>query len=105
MIIHQADREVVKWAIDQGYPYEYVREYGLPEPTLCVRLGLSRAFFRAGRLVHWRADANAIHLDQLMYELSRLFGWCTLFRAFPKQQVFLSPVELAALQSPRADIA
>jgi hypothetical protein len=85
MIIHQADRPIVKWAVDSGFPYRYVREYGLPEPALHICLGMSSAFFKAGRLVHWRADVPACHLDQLMSELTALFGACARARAYPEQ--------------------
>lgn len=105
MIIHHADRAVVKWAIDRGYPYEYIREYGLPEPSLRIQLGLSTAYFQAGRLLRRRADADAEYMDQLMYELASLFSWCSLSKAYPKQQIFVSVLELAALRSPPAESA
>lgn len=98
MIIHHADRPVVKWAVDSGYPYEYVREYGLPQPVLRVRLGLSTAFFEAGTLVHWRVDADARYMDQLMFELTSLFSWCAQFNGYPEQKVYLSTNELTALR-------
>lgn len=99
MIVHHADRDIVKWAIDNGYVYEYVREYGLPEPSLRIHLGLSTAYFKAGQLIHWRADADASYMDQLMAELASLFGWCTQSRAYPHQNVFVSPPEYQALRS------
>jgi hypothetical protein len=102
MIIHHADRLLVKWAIDSGYPYEYIREYGLPEPVLRVRLGLSTAFFEAGTLVHWRADVDATHMDQLMYELTSLFGLCAQAKAYPAQKVFLASEPVCVLQTSRA---
>ena len=87
MIVHPADREIVKWAVEQGYSYEYLREYGLPEPSLRIRLGMSCAFFRAGRLIHWRADVNSRYLDQLMFELTFLFGFCAQAGAYPRQAI------------------
>ena len=60
MIVHPADGPIVIWAAAAGFEYRYVREYGLPEPSLCVQLGLTTAYFHAGRLVHWRADAAAV---------------------------------------------
>jgi len=102
MIVHPADRPIVKWAIDQGYGYEYVREYGLPQPSLRVRLGLSTATFDAGQLIHWRADVDGRYLDQLMFELTCLFGLCALVGAQPEQDVVLSPQKLAALRRPSA---
>ena len=105
MIIHHADRQIIKWAIDHGFSYEYVREYGLPDPTLRIPLGVSTAFFKAGELVHWRANADARHLDQLMFELTSLFGLCAEVGAYPRQAVYLSPGELASLRPPRADTA
>jgi hypothetical protein len=100
MIVHPADRSIVKWAVEDGFVHGYVREYGLPEPALRVQLGMTTAFFHAGRLVHWRAEAAAQHLDQLMFELTRLFGFCHQAGAYPEQRVFLQPGELAALQRP-----
>jgi len=100
MIIHHADRQIVKWAIDCGYVYEYTREYGLPEYVLRVRLGLSSAYFKAGRLVHWRADVDAHYLDQLMCELMLLFGLCAQADAYPEQNIFNSPAELAGFNRP-----
>lgn len=97
MIIHHRDKDVVKWAIDQGHTYEYAREYGLPEPCLRVHLGVSVAFFHAGRLVRWRADAEGGQMDQLMCELTSLFGLCAAVRAYPRQEAFVSPVEMAVL--------
>lgn len=85
MIIHHADRAIVKWAIDHGFPHHYVREYGLPEPALRVCLGMSNAFFYAGKLLHWRADAPGRGMDQLMCELTSLFGVCTQANAYPSQ--------------------
>jgi len=105
MIIHHADRAVVKWAIDRGYPYEYIREYGLPEPVLRIQLGMSTALFHKGRLLRWRADAEAEYMDQLMYELASLFGWCSISKAYPAQQVVVSVMELAALRAPPAESA
>ena len=103
MIVHPADRSIVTWAVERGFPHEYVREYGLPEPSLRVRLGLSSAFFKAGRLVHWRADVQGQYIDQLMYELTNLFGFCGPNRAYPQQNIFLEPGELAALQQPLSE--
>ena len=103
MVVHPADRSIVTWAVEQGYPHEYVREYGLPDPSLRIRLGMSSAFFSAGRLIHWRADVNGQYLDQLMYELSCLFGFCARIQAYPKQHVFLDPSELMALQRPLSE--
>ena len=100
MIVHPADRRIVTWAAGAGFEHRYVREYGLPEPSLCVQLGMTTAYFHAGRLVHWRADAAAQYLDQLMFELTRLFGFCRQAEAYPKQRVFLQPGELEALQRP-----
>jgi len=103
MIINSADRAIVKWAVDHGYEYEYLREYGLPEPSLRVKLGLSSAFFEAGHLIHWRADVSGGYLDQLMCELTCLFGLCARTKAYPKQNVFISPGELTALQRPPSE--
>ena len=100
MIVHPADRPVVEWAAEAGFEYRYVREYGLPEPSLCVQLGMTTAYFHAGRLIHWRADAAAQYLDQLMFELTSLFGFCRQAGAYPEQRVFLAPGELGALQRP-----
>ncbi len=100
MIVHPADRPIVQWAVEQGYECEYLREYGLPEPSLRVQLGVSSAFFEAGRLVHWRADADGRYLDQLMSELASLFGLCARTDAYPQQKVVLAPGELAELQGP-----
>jgi hypothetical protein len=97
MIIHPADRFVVKWAVDHGFSYEYLREYGLPEPCLRVQLGVSSAFFKAGELVHWRADVQGCYLDQLMFELTSLFGLCGQFHTYSFQEVFLSSAEPAQL--------
>lgn len=105
MIIHHADRAVVKWAVDQGLPYEYRREYGLPEPCLCVQMGLSCAFFKAGRLVQWRANAEARCMDQLMFELSSLYALCAQIGAYPNQNAVITPEERAALLSRRKDSA
>lgn len=95
MIIHASDRPIVKWAVDNGYPYEYVREYGLPQPALQVRLGMSTAYFEAGTLIHWRADVEARNMDQLMYELSCLFGLCAQANAYPDQKLFFGVAECA----------
>ena len=100
MIIHQADRQIVKWAIDSGYIYEYTREYGLPEYSLRVRLGLSSTYFKAGRLIHWRADVDAHYLDQLMCELMLLFGLCAQADIYPSQHIFFSLPELSHLNRP-----
>lgn len=97
MIVQQADRPIVKWAVDNGLVYSYQREYGMPEPALCVRLGLSRAYFAHGQLVHWRADAPGQFLDQLMFELTCLFTLCRQIDAYPPQEVFLSEQEMACL--------
>jgi hypothetical protein len=102
MIVHPADHPIVTWAAAAGFEHRYVREYGLPEPSLCVQLGLTTAYFHAGRLVHWRAEAAAQYLDQLMFELTCLFGFCHRAKAYPKQRVFLQPGELEALQGPRS---
>jgi len=100
MIVHPADRLAVKWAVEEGLEHQYVREYGVPEPALRIRLGLTTAFFHAGLLVHWRADAAADYLDQLMFELTQLFTFCRQAGAYPKQRVFLQPGVLATLQRP-----
>ncbi len=100
MIIRDCDRAVVKWAVDQGYPYAYVREHGLPDPSLRIHLGLSTAYFEGGRLVHWRAESPGRHMDQLMFELTSLFGCCASANAYPEQEVWLSPAEQSALRPP-----
>lgn len=100
MIVHPADRLIVKWAVDGGFTHCYAREYGLPDPCLRVHLGLSSAYFKEGQLVLWRAEADAKYLDQLMFELTRLFVFCTEINAYPRQRVFISPEELSALQRP-----
>jgi hypothetical protein len=100
MIIHPTDRHIVKWAVDRGFPHEYRREYNLPDRCLAVHLGLSTAYFHEGKLAHFRADTQACYMDQLMYELTLLFGFCAQNRAYPDQQVFLTAAELSALQRP-----
>src|SRR5687768_4947240 len=97
MIIHPCDRDVVKWAVDHGFSYNYLREYGLPEPCLRVQLGVSCAFFNAGQLVHLRASVQGCYLDQLMFELTSLFGICAQARSYALQDVYLSPSERAEL--------
>ena len=99
MIIHPADCSIVRWAIGQGFSYTYVREYGLPDPCLRVQLGVTSAYFSAGCLVLWRAEAYAKYMDQLMFELTRLFAFCAQVNAYPRQQVAIDPQELALLQS------
>ncbi len=84
-MVHPADKRAVKWALDNGYPFNYVREHGLPDPSLQVCLGLSNAFFSRGHLVEWRARAEGTHLDDLMRELTCLFGFCTLSGAYRPQ--------------------
>ena len=98
MIVHPADRRIVKWAVEEGFAYGYVREYGLPEPCLRVRLGMTTAYFHAGRLAHWRADAAADYLDQLMFELMRLFAFCRQAGAYPKQRMVMQPGQSAGAQ-------
>ncbi len=100
MIVHPADRQIVTWAVEEGFAYGYVREYGLPEPCLRVRLGMTTAYFHAGRLSHWRADAAADYLDQFMFELTRLFAFCRQAGAYPKQRIVLQPGQLAAAGPP-----
>jgi hypothetical protein len=100
MIIHPADRPVVKWAVDNGFIYGYRREHGLPDPSLLVQLGVSNAFFKEGRLVHLRADVDGSNLDQLMFELTSLFGICAAARGYLMQEVFLSVQERACLDEP-----
>lgn len=82
VIVHPADKSAVKWAIEHGYLFGYVREHGLPDPSLQIRLGFSIAFFNAGRLVQWRALADGRDLDELMKELASLLGFCTLSRGY-----------------------
>jgi hypothetical protein len=91
MIVHPTDKPAVQWAVEHGYVFSYVREYGLPEPSLRVALGMSTAFFNAGQLVCWRASAGGNDLDQLMRELASLFGFCTLNRGYLPQQAFATP--------------
>lgn len=100
MIVHPEDRPAVTWAVEEGFEHQYVREYGVPEPALRIRLGMTTAFFHAGRLVHWRAEAAAEYLDQLMFELTRLFTFCREAGAYPEQHVFLQPGALATLHRP-----
>jgi hypothetical protein len=100
MIVHPADRLIVKWAVDGGFSHAYAREYGLPDPCLRVHLGMSSAYFNEGQLVLWRAEADAKYLDQLMFELTRLFVFCAESDAYPPQRVFIGPGELSALHRP-----
>lgn len=102
MMIRQTDRTIVKWAMDQGFAYEYAREYGLPDPSLRVRMGLSTAYFAAGRLVHWQAHVDAHDLDQLMFELTSLFLGCQQSGAFPMQRAVVSGAERLSLNPPLA---
>lgn len=103
MVIHPADRHVVKWAIDHARPYEYVREYGLPDNSLRVELGVSRAYFKSGQLVHWRASVNGEHFDQLMFELATLVRLCTALQGYPPQQIHLSLPEQSLLAGRDSD--
>lgn len=98
MIVPPADRRIVNWAVQEGLAHAYVREYGLPEPALRVQLGMTTAFFHCGTLIHWRADAAAKYLDQLMFELTRLFVFCRQAGAYPQQHVVLGPGSLASPQ-------
>jgi hypothetical protein len=100
MVIHPADRMLVNWAIESGHPFEYVREEGLPEPALRIQLGVSTAFFHNGKLVRWRADTRAEHMDQLMFELTSFFGFCSKTDVYPPQKVFLTEQEIQALRRP-----
>lgn len=87
MIVNPTDRAAIQWAMEQGYMFSYVREYGLPEPSLQIGLGLSTAFFNSGRLVAWRASATGEHFDDLMRELAALLGFCSLSRAYVPQHL------------------
>ena len=97
MLVRSSDRALVKWAVDNGYRCEYLREYGLPDPVLRIQLGTSSAYFNDGRLVRWRAEVDARYLDQLMCELTHLFLCCAQHHAYPEQIAFLGAAELRAL--------
>ena len=87
MIVHQGDAPAVQWAVEHGYPFGYVREHGLPDPSLQIHLGLSIACFKGGYLVHWRAMADGERIDELMKELASLFGFCTIGRGYSPEEV------------------
>jgi hypothetical protein len=89
MIVHPADKSAVQWAVEHGYLFGYVREHGLPDPSLQISMGLSIAFFNAGRLVHWRARADGKQIDELMKELASLLGFCTVSRGYLPEELFL----------------
>ena len=99
MMIRSTDRPIVKWAIDQGFAYEYAREYGLPQPSLRVRMGFSTAYFEDGQLIRWYADVEGAKLDQLMFELTSLFLGCTQSGALPKTSLDEADLGAAELRT------
>ncbi len=76
MHVDPADKSIVKWAVDRGLVFGYERDKGLPGTHLRLHIGFLTAFFRRGKLVHLAAAADGRHIDQLMWELSELFGLC-----------------------------
>ncbi len=91
MHIDPADKRIVRWAVDRGLIFAYERNNGLSGTHLKLHLGLLTAFFRRGKLTHLTAAADGRHIDQLMCELTELFGLCAQARGYLDQQS--APVE------------
>ncbi len=98
MRVDERDRGVIRWAVEKAYRFDYCRENGLPDPCLRVRLGLSRAFFHKGKLVHWSAESSGDYLDQLMYEMTSLFAMCARNRAYTNRHTAITPAEEVVLK-------
>lgn len=98
MLIDERDRGVIRWATEKAYTFDYCRPNGLPDPCLQVRLGLSRAFFHRGKLVHWSADSSGDHLDQLMFEMASLFAMCAQNRAYTNSYAAITPADEVVLK-------
>ncbi len=76
MIVEQADREIVKWAVDRLLPWYYTRERGLPEPCLKIHFGHITAYFCRGQLARLWTHADRGGLDDMFGELMVLFDLC-----------------------------
>ncbi len=77
MIVHPADRNIVKWAIDHSSPCYYTREPDLPNPCLKVQCGHVTAYFCRGRLARLWAHADGDQFDDMfadMTQILRFFG-------------------------------
>jgi len=86
MHIDPADKRIVRWAVDRGLIFTYERNNGLSGTHLKLHIGLLTAFFRRGKLTHLSAAADGRHIDQLMRELTELFGLCAQARGYLDQQ-------------------
>jgi len=86
MHVDPADKRIVRWAVDRGLIFTYERNNGLSGTHLKLHLGLLTAFFRGGKLTHLTAAADGRHIDQLMCELTELFGLCAQTRGYLNQQ-------------------
>ncbi|HEY3245194.1 MAG TPA: hypothetical protein VGM03_17775 [Phycisphaerae bacterium] len=76
MIVHPADRDIVKWAMDRSAPYYYTREQELPQPCLKVHCGHVTAYFFQGALVRVWAHADEPALEDMFVELGQLLALC-----------------------------
>jgi hypothetical protein len=97
MLIDEHDRSIVRWAMERAYPFEYCRQNGLPEPCLRVYLGLSRAYFHKGKLIHLSAESPGNCLDQFVQEMALLFAMCTQQRAYVDRRAWISPPDYVGL--------
>ncbi|MBN1346800.1 MAG: hypothetical protein JXQ73_29180 [Phycisphaerae bacterium] len=85
MHIDPADNQIVKWAIDRGLVFSYERNSGLGGTHLKLHIGLLTAHFRRGKLAHLSAAASGHRIDELMRELTELFGLCAQSNSYLDQ--------------------
>jgi hypothetical protein len=76
MLVHPADRVIVKWAMDHSAPHYYTSEADLPSPCLKVQCGYVTAYFHEGELVRLWAHADGECLDDMFVQMTQLFGLC-----------------------------
>jgi hypothetical protein len=104
MHIDPADKHVVKWAIDRGLVFCYERNSGLGGMHLRLHVGLLTAHFKRGKLVHLSAAASGHRMDELMRELTELFGLCAQSGGYLEQNPLGSEAasEVGSCQGGRA---
>lgn len=91
------DTEVIRWADQHGLRYYYASEPSPPGRCLRVHLGHVTAYFRSGKLVRVWVHADGEYLDEVFYQLTRLFELCVRIGGYVDQEAIVSLGERQAL--------
>lgn len=76
MIVDLADRDLIRWAVENGLPFYYTQEFGLPSPCLKIHFGYVTGYFCRGQVTRLWAHADRAGLDDMFEQVMKIFELC-----------------------------